>query len=41
MRDTTTNAVQVSSIQDNSITHVSLYSGFAEITRVYKQETTK
>lgn len=32
----TTNVVQVASIQESRITHVSLYSGLAEITRVYK-----
>lgn len=32
----TTNVVEVSSIRDSKITHVSLYSGLAEITRVYK-----
>ena len=33
MPDTTTNAVQVSSIHDSNITHVGLYSGLAEVTR--------
>ena len=37
MPDTTTNVVQVSSIHDSNITHVSLYSGLAEITRVYNK----
>ena len=32
----TTNIVQVSSIQQSRITHVSLYSGLEEITRLYK-----
>ncbi|KAF8802151.1 hypothetical protein BYT27DRAFT_7197229 [Phlegmacium glaucopus] len=32
----TTSVVEVSSIHDSKITHVSLYSGLAEITRVYK-----
>jgi len=32
----TTNIIEVSSIHDSKITLVSLYSGLAEITRVYK-----